>query len=241
MTGEPRRPSLDGIAGLAKARAALVSSAPAMPYDDDEDSETMAAHAAAMADANRRMRWEQVCPRRFLEVSMAWVAEQHGQPVHDRLVEWSRLRPTPNLLLLGPVGTGKSGTSLAACKEGQMEHGEGVLFLPVTELLDQLRPGGPDGALERLTRAPRLIVDDLGSEKPTDWTAERLGVLINRRWLEELPTIATSNLPATRKSAPIGYEGATLDEVLGERSFSRLVGGAVVLELSGADRRRQRA
>jgi DNA replication protein DnaC len=239
VSGDPQKVGGGALESIRSARARAATRAP-VPYDEHEDSDTMAEHAAAMAAANRRLRWEQVCPRRFLEVSMAWVADQHGQQVHDRLVAWSLLSPTPNLLLLGPVGTGKSGTSLAACKEGQMDRGEGVLFLPVTELLDQLRPGGPDGALERLCQAPRLIVDDLGSEKPTDWTAERLGVLVNRRWLEELPTIATSNLPATRKSAPADFAGSTLEEVLGERTFSRLVGGAVVLELSGADRRRQR-
>lgn len=232
-------------AGLEQARQALREASARrerepVPYDEELTSEDMAAEAEAMRASQREARWSQVCPRRFREVSMEWVAAEHGQGVHDRLVEWSRLELPPNLVLLGPVGTGKTGTSLAVCKEGQMERGEGILFAPVTELLDQLRPGGPEGALERLSHAPRVIVDDLGSERPTDWTAERLGVLINRRWLEERPTIATSNLPATRKSAPVGYEGATLEEVLGERTFSRLVGGALVLELGGEDRRRRK-
>lgn len=232
-------------AGLEKARQALRDASSRaerepIPYDEGLTSEDMAAEAEAMRLQHNEARWALVCPRRFQAVSMEWVAAEHGQGVHDKLVAWSRLELPPNLVLLGPVGTGKTGTSLAVCKEGQVERSDGVLFAPVTELLDQLRPGGPDNSLERLASAPRLIVDDLGSERPTDWTAERLGVLINRRWLEERPTIATSNLPATRKSAPEGYEGATLEEVLGERTFSRLVGGAVVLELGGEDRRRRR-
>lgn len=229
-------------AGLDKAREALraASAREPIPYDDHETSEDMAAAAEAMRARQREARWEQVCPRRFQAVSMEWVEAEHGKDTHDRLLMWAELETPPNLVLLGPVGTGKTGTSLAVCKSGQLDGHQGVLFAPVTELLDQLRPGGPEGALERLAAAPRLIVDDLGSERPTDWTAERLGVLINRRWLEERPTIATSNLPATRKTAPSGYEGATLEEALGERTFSRLVGGALVLELGGADRRRRR-
>lgn len=239
MSAQPEHVS----AGLAQARQALLAAAERgepVPYNDDTTSEDIAREAEEMRASQRAARWSMVCPRRFQHVSMEWVAAEHGDETRDRLAAWSGLEPPPNLVLLGPVGTGKTGTSLAVCRDGQLDNGHGVLFLPVSELLDKLRPGGPEGELERLSAARRLIIDDLGSERPTDWTAERLGVLINRRWLEERPTIATSNLPATRKSAPDGYDGATLEEVLGERTFSRLVGGAVVLELGGEDRRRRK-
>lgn len=202
------------------------------PLPIADDGRTMADFAAEAAEQEQRLRserWAIVCPRRFRHVSMEWVREEHGAGVHDTLMDWSNLDEPPNLVLLGPVGTGKTGTALAVCREGQMERGDGVLFAPSTELLDQLRPGGPDGALGRLESAPRLIVDDLGSERPTDWTVERLGIVVNRRWLEERPTIVTSNLSPD-----------DLQEAVGERTFSRLVGGAVVVELRGADRRRHR-
>jgi DNA replication protein DnaC len=226
---------------MKAAREALATAKtrrPSIPIDDDHTSDDIAAEAQRMRHDVYQERWSLVCPRRFLDVSMEWVAAEHGQEAHDRLIAWGRSDPTPNLVLLGPVGTGKTGTSLAACKEAQMERGEGVLFLPVAELLDRLRPGGPEHELDRLCVAPRLIIDDLGSEKPTDWTAERLGVVINRRWLEERPTIVTSNLPPTSSSA--NFDGVSLEDVVGERTFSRLVGGALVLELSGEDRRRRR-
>ena len=66
--------------------------------------------------------------------------------------------------------------------------------------------------------------------KRTEWTAERLYALINRRWLEVRPTVCTTNLDPDQ-----------LREAVGERVFSRLVGnGAVVLRLTGHDRRRKR-
>jgi DNA replication protein DnaC len=72
-----------------------------------------------------------------------------------------------------------------------------------------------------------LLIDDLGTERANEWTGERLYAVVNRRWLADLPTIATSNL-----------EPEQLEEALGERTYSRLVGGALVLRIAGQDRRR---
>lgn len=110
----------------------------------------------------------------------------------------------------------------------RFDRGAEVRFLPVVELLDLLRPGGPEGALYDLADLELLVLDDLGSERPTDWTAERLYALVNRRWLEERPTICTSNLGP-----------ADLERAVGARVYSRLVGnGSVGVTLSGPDRRR---
>lgn len=220
-------------AGLEAARHVLEQAGKskprrkAVPLDEDTTTDDVARMVNETQDARRQQRWELVCPRRFRGASLQWVLDQHGQGVHDRLVAWGAAPERTNLVLLGPVGTGKTSAALAACKADQLDHGAGVGFYPVAELLDMLRPGGPDDALGRLTATPRLIVDDVGTERVTDWTAERMGVLINRRWMEELPTIATSNLPPKE-----------LCEAMGERAYSRLVGGALVLELSGKDRRR---
>lgn len=111
----------------------------------------------------------------------------------------------------------------------RFDRGAEVRFLPVVELLDMLRPGGPEHALYDLADLEVLVLDDLGSERPTEWTAERLYALVNRRWLEERPTICTSNLSPTE-----------LEKSVGDRVFSRLVGnGSVGVKLSGPDRRRQ--
>lgn len=134
--------------------------------------------------------------------------------------------------------THNSRAAVAACRRSHFHDDQTVDFWPVVELLDHLRPGGPPDALDRVMGVDVLILDDLGAERPTDWTFERLYALVNRRWLEELPTVATTNLPGSRRTAPTGHDGPTLDEVLGDRMFSRLVGGAVVVRLSGPDRRR---
>ncbi len=102
------------------------------------------------------------------------------------------------------------------------------LFWPVVELLDELRPGGNPAALQEALDTEILVLDDLGADRATDWTTERLYRIINRRWMEQRPIVATTNL-----------ETKDLRESLGERCYSRLVGdGAVCVRLGGEDRRR---
>lgn len=171
----------------------------------------------------RLVRWHSVIPRRFHDADLTGFDPE----VYDALVAWARRPAGRNLVLIGPVGTGKTHAAVAACRVAHWS-GLGVRFLPVVELLDLLRPGGPENALYDLADVDRLILDDVGSERPTEWTAERLYALLNRRWLEVAPTIVTTNL------AP-----ADLEESIGARLFSRLVGNdAVVLALYGNDRRR---
>lgn len=232
MTTDPR-PLGGSVADLA-ARYRDNREAIDAELDADESADV-----ARRLEEQRAARWREVCPQRFHRATLEWVAEQHGGNVLDRLVAWSSCSPRPNLVLLGPVGTGKTGAALAICRDDWLVRGLGVAFWPVVDVLDGLRPeGGLD--VGDLVDVPRLILDDLGSERPTDWTAERLYAVVNGRWLAEAPTIATSNLPATRATAPSDYDGETLEEAIGARMFSRLVGDdAVVIALAGRDRRRR--
>lgn len=230
--------SLDQPTGLAGPLAAAVDrvrevalhrATEAVLEGDEPDAEAAALGRAEWLD----QRWRRVVPAKFQRWRVA------DYPHAPQLAEWAHRKHSPaNLVVLGPVGTGKTCAACAACRPAH-DAGLEVRFLPVIELLDLLRPGGPEGALYDLADVDRLIVDDLGTERPTDWTRERLDALLNRRWMEDRPTVTTSNLPGTRKVAAEGYQGPTLDEHLGERLFSRVVGsGAVVVRLPGPDRRR---
>lgn len=168
--------------------------------------------------------WEKRIPRRFHFASLGEIDE----PARGELLEWASTPPVgrPNLILLGPVGVGKTHAAVGALRVCH-EHGSSVMFAPIVEVLDQLRPGGPPDMPERLASVRTLLLDDIGAERPTDWTSERLYGIVNRRWLNELPTIVTSNL------SPTELEG-TLDR----RLFSRLVHDAVAVNIGGGDRRR---
>lgn len=160
-------------------------------------------------------------PRRFRQASYSQLSPEIAQLVDD----WTAAGMTANVMLLGSVGVGKTH---AACVMAILAHqaGSRVRFAPVVELLDQLRPGGDPQALQRACDVDVLVLDDIGVEKPTDWTGERLYAVINRRWLEERPTIATSNLPLELAK-----------ERVGAQAWSRLYHGALRLAVSGKDRR----
>lgn len=65
--------------------------------------------------------------------------------------------------------------------------------------------------IEECENAPILILDDLGAQKPSGWSGERLYDLINYRYMELLPIIVTTNCrPEELRSA------------LGERIFDRI-------------------
>lgn len=56
-----------------------------------------------------------------------------------------------------------------------------------------------------------LILDDLGSERPTEWALSILQMILNNRYEEILPTIITSN-----------FDLDTLSELLDDRIASRI-------------------
>lgn len=190
------------------------------PIEADEIAEARRLGIAAARDAS----WHRLMPQRFHRAALA---DLRPSPATRAIGEWATDPGGRNLVLLGPVGVGKTHAAVAACRPAH-DRGLSVRFAPVIELLDALRPSSPDEvSLGEIVDIDRLIIDDLGTQRDTDWTAERLDAVINRRWLEGRPTVVTTNL-----------DPDTLADRLGERTYSRLVGGAVIARLSGEDRRR---
>jgi DNA replication protein DnaC len=101
----------------------------------------------------------------------------------------------------------------------------------MTDLLDDFRPG--DDSVRRARdcqHAGLLVIDDLGAEKPSEWTQERLYSVVDHQYANCLPLIVTSNLP------PKELAGQT-----GERVASRLAETCEVVLMTGADRRKRGA
>ena len=107
--------------------------------------------------------------------------------------------PEKWLLLTGTYGCGK--THLAAAIANQcLAHGKPVLFLNTPDLLDYLRetyaPSTASTYSERfdeIRTAPLLVLDDLGTESPTNWAIEKLYQILNYRYNARLPTVITTN------------------------------------------------
>lgn len=141
-----------------------------------------------------------------------------------------------NLLLTGGIGTGKTGLAIGVMREVFM-LGKRVLFDTMPSYLRRLRPaaeGQPDLTLGQLCAADLLVIDDLGTEKMTEWAAEQIITIIDTRSGNNRPTIITTNLPLVSKNKDI----RTIEQLLDERSFSRLVHNIQITPVTGADLRR---
>lgn len=47
--------------------------------------------------------------------------------------------------------------------------------------------------IEKYSKVPLLIIDDLGKERPSEWTLEKLFTIINNRYENNLPVVITTN------------------------------------------------
>ena len=107
-----------------------------------------------------------------------------------------------------------------------------ALFVTVPELLDNMRgtyndPGrNIDEWMDSVKNADLLLLDDLGAERANDWVRERIFVIVNHRYREELPTIFTSNTGPKDLAAQ-----------LGERTASRIISMCDWISLEGEDYR----
>lgn len=178
-------------------------------------------------------RWATARPYRYRD---ATCTHPQARQWADRAVD--DIRDAGFLLLTGGVGTGKTHQAYGALRR-IAEAGPRRYELIATTAPDMyglLRPGGSqqttEHELKRLATVPLLLLDDLGTEKASEWTEEITYRLINERYNACLPLIATTNLPIR---APGGNDLASR---LGERITSRLSGETTVVPLTGPDLRR---
>jgi DNA replication protein DnaC len=153
--------------------------------------------------------------------------------VDGYLEDWEENRDAgKGLYFCGGVGTGKTHLAVAVMNELIRRKRIPSLFVTVPELLDNLRetynkPGrNLDEWMDAVQNAEFLVLDDLGSERTTEWVRERIFVIVNHRYREALPTVFTSN------TGP-----KDLAEQLGERTASRIIAMCDWIALEGDDYR----
>ncbi len=139
---------------------------------------------------------------------------------------FNKLRDGKGLLFYGRSGSGK--THLACAVANALKTKHRVAFAYVPSLLDQLRAQEVD--LHRLLSADLLVLDDLGSERPTDWSLEKLLIIVDGRLNEYRPTVFTTNYPLEE-----------LEKRLGMRLASRIIGTNLRILVQGNDYRLQQS
>lgn len=145
------------------------------------------------------------------------------------------LETRKGVYIWGKSGTGKTHIAYAIQKHLPNKEAPRIMtqFLNVPVLLKSIRddferpPKEKESLLNYLIEnRDLLILDDLGSEKMSEWVEEVFYLLINKKYEEMIPIIYTSN--------------CSLDELsdrLSDRIISRIIGSCDVIELKGEDRR----
>jgi DNA replication protein DnaC len=166
-------------------------------------------------------------------------------PVHDTpgrqaralVRDWIDGDWTQNIYIDGPVGTGKTGLLVAACRDLIRTYSIDAIFVNARDLLAQLRHGYTTGQPSELAslceRAELLALDDLGAEKTTEWGVETLTQIIDGRYSRRAPIFVSSNLDPAGLIRHLGRH----DFVAGQRLVSRLLHNAVRIHIDRPDLR----
>jgi len=135
---------------------------------------------------------------------------------------------SPNILIFGGTGIGKTHISLAISKK-VMQKGFDVVYMSAPDLFTSLEkerfnqePVAEN--MKKITECDLLVIDDLGAEFTTSFTTAALYNIINTRLLSELPTIITANLSPSE-----------IADRYSDRIASRLIGSYEHLHFIGND------
>lgn len=127
-----------------------------------------------------------------------------------------------NLVLTGPVGTGKTHLS-SAIANYLLQAGKSVAYLKIGRLLDLLREakfqanGDNDDYLQYLSKVELLIIDDLGTEVLTEFAGEQILNVLDERINYQLPWVINTNFSPTELDAH--YELRLVDRITGTSKF----------------------
>jgi DNA replication protein DnaC len=171
-----------------------------------------------------------------------------------RFVEEYPLDNHTGLLLIGPVGAGKTHLAVGILKELTRTKGAHCLFYDYRELLKEIQNSYNNTVqatelevLRPVFDAEVLVLDELGAVKPTEWVWDTVSLILNTRYNDQRTTIITTNFEDEAEQVVRGkteFERAkraaraeTLGDRIGERMRSRLHEMCRAVRVEGSDYR----
>jgi DNA replication protein DnaC len=157
------------------------------------------------------------------------------------------------LMLIGPIGVGKTHLSVGIVKELALAKGVPCLFYDYRELLKEIQNSYNASVattemqvLRPVFETEVLVLDELGAIKPTEWVWDTVSHILNTRYNDKRTTIITTNfkdLPPSRgethdSERARAYNAAakeTLGDRVGERMRSRLHEMCRIVKMEGED------
>lgn len=145
------------------------------------------------------------------------------------------------LFITGSYGTGK--THLATAISNQLiKGGIPVICMTMIDLLARIKQtfDRSDNATEAevmkiYEEVPLLVIDDIGSEQPSEWGSTKMFAIVNARYEAYMPTIVTTNYAGdelVRRMTPTGPNGRPLDSRNAEKTLDRLKEMCIGIEMN---------
>ncbi|MBZ5628863.1 MAG: ATP-binding protein [Acidobacteriia bacterium] len=162
------------------------------------------------------------------------------------------------LLIIGPIGVGKTHLSVGIVRELVVAKGIPCLFYDYRELLKEIQNSYNASVavtemqvLRPIFDTEVLVLDELGAVKPTEWVWDTVSHILNTRYNDERTTLITTNfkdLPPSKTDLDDGERARafrasreeTLGDRIGERMRSRLHEMCKVVRMDGEDFRTTR-
>lgn len=222
---EPQTPDpATTLVGAANARLAGITPIEPRPEDRRESPEE-AAERHAQGLASRTRLWAPRVPLRFRDAATSDLSDE--QDPDRKIARWWTDGDLTLVLRSDTTGVGKTHAAFAIGNEAVAEHGAWAAAWTVSELNEALRPGRDETALDVACECDLLVLDDLGTEHLTEWTVERLLVVLDARSRNEKRTIVTTNL-----------SGEVILDRYGDRILDRILDRSWSVKIDGVSRRR---
>ena len=154
------------------------------------------------------------------------------------------------LLLIGPIGVGKTHLAVGIIRELIVSKGIACLFYDYRELLKEIQNSYNSSVqatelevLRPVFESEVLALDELGAVKPTEWVWDTVSLILNTRYNNNKTTIITTNFDDKPAGVLAGPRAAAREETLGdrigERMRSRLHEMCRIVKLEGEDFRQK--
>ena len=172
-----------------------------------------------LANEAQRIKERTNLGKRFMDRTFANFDKRRDETAYRQCLAYANdpelfSKKKNGLIISGHVGSGKTHLS-ASIANDFAEKCIPVLFGTFIEHLEQIRSefesAGANEYLQEMKTTMVLVIDDLGKEKPSDWTRQVLYEVVNYRYEHQLPIIVTSN-----------FTDAELANYVGHPIFSRL-------------------
>lgn len=243
---DPRRSSVEGLEMACTCSAAKSADA---RIEAEIEATRRQKTASSRAERLRGRLQASGMPENWYDRGLcAWLRRTpNEQAAYEAAVAFGRrikAGERPSLFIAGPIGTGK--TMLASCLSLDLiKLGFSVLWSNVGDLLRALRATfnsneNEEDVIRRYSLPPILVLDDLGKERPTEWAAEQLFAIFNRRYDLGKTTIVTTNYGGAdlvKRLTPRPDASGYADDTTAASIVDRLRGTSTLIVLEGESKR----